>query len=102
MQKIWSYLYTTATTPVEIQKLHDYPDFGKDAPLAGFGFGLPISRLYSQYFGGDLQVMSMEGYGTDAYLFLHRVGDIAEPNLNPHLMPSTANYVSRNPLGLVR
>jgi pyruvate dehydrogenase kinase 2/3/4 len=38
-----------------------------------------LSRLYARYFGGDLQVLSMDGYGTDAYLHLNRLGNIAEP-----------------------
>jgi hypothetical protein len=38
----------------------------------GFGYGLPISRCYARYFGGDLRLISMEGYGTDAYLHLSR------------------------------
>ena len=35
----------------------------EDSPvvLAGYGYGLPISRLYARYFGGDLQIISMEG-----------------------------------------
>ena len=45
---------------------------------AGFGYGLPVTRLYARYFGGDLQVMSMEGYGTDAYLHLNKLGDSEE------------------------
>ena len=46
---------------------------------AGYGYGLPISRLYARYFGGDLQVVSMEGYGTDVYLHLNRLGNVQEP-----------------------
>lgn len=65
-------------------------------PLAGLGFGLPLSRhgadsyplpltmltskcrLYSQYFGGSFDIFSIEGYGTDVYLKLSRSGEIAE------------------------
>ena len=54
-------------------------DFGRGSPLAGLGYGLPISRSYARYFGGDLVIVSMEGYGTDAYLHLSRLGDNQEP-----------------------
>jgi pyruvate dehydrogenase kinase 2/3/4 len=46
--------------------------------LAGYGFGLPLSRLYSQYFGGDLDIKSMEGFGTDAYCHLNALGTNCE------------------------
>ena len=45
---------------------------------AGLGVGLPLSRLFARYFGGDLEVMSIPGYGTDAYLRLNKLGDSEE------------------------
>eukprot|EP00250_Pteridium_aquilinum_P006850 c16686_g1_i1 orf=190-912(-) len=74
ISKIWSYLYSTADSPSDSGCSQDLP-----AEMAGYGFGLPISRLYARYFGGDLQIMSMEGYGTDAYLHLTRLGNVQEP-----------------------
>ncbi|KAH7373243.1 hypothetical protein KP509_17G046100 [Ceratopteris richardii] len=74
ISKIWSYLYSTADTPSVSGNSRDMP-----SAMAGYGFGLPISRLHARYFGGDLQVMSMEGYGTDAYLHLTRLGNVQEP-----------------------
>ncbi|KAF8047346.1 hypothetical protein N665_3081s0004 [Sinapis alba] len=77
LPKIFTYLYSTARNPLE-----EDVDLGTaDVPLtmAGYGYGLPISRLYARYFGGDLQIISMEGYGTDAYLHLSRLGDSQEP-----------------------
>ena len=40
---------------------------------------LPLTRRYARYFGGDLNIMSMEGYGTDAFLHLSRLGNKDEP-----------------------
>ncbi|NXT29955.1 PDK2 kinase, partial [Syrrhaptes paradoxus] len=61
IERLFSYMYSTAPTP----------QLGSGgAPLAGFGYGLPISRLYAKYFQGDLQLFSMEGFGTDAVIYL--------------------------------
>lgn len=38
--------------------------------IAGLGYGLPMSRLYARYFGGSLDLMSLEGWGTDVFLKL--------------------------------
>ena len=34
------------------------------SPLAGFGFGLGMARIYSEYFGGSFNISSEEGTGT--------------------------------------
>jgi pyruvate dehydrogenase kinase 2/3/4 len=79
VQKIWSYLFTTADPSIQENMMRGSPDHGTDSPLAGLGYGLPISRSYARYFGGDLSIMSMEGYGTDAFVYLARLGDTREP-----------------------
>ncbi|EDU48535.1 kinase isozyme 4, mitochondrial precursor [Pyrenophora tritici-repentis Pt-1C-BFP] len=74
---VWTYMYTTVDQTPSLD-----PDFNKSdfkAPMAGFGYGLPISRLYARYFGGDLKLISMEGYGTDVYLHLNRLSSSSEP-----------------------
>ncbi|OUC49563.1 hypothetical protein D917_00963 [Trichinella nativa] len=61
--KLFNYMYTTASLP-------SVENVEYDAPMAGLGYGLPLSRLYARYFLGDLFLFSMEGYGTDACLYL--------------------------------
>ena len=34
---------------------------GQQASLSGYGCGLPLARLYANYFGGDIDLKSMEG-----------------------------------------
>ena len=77
LPKIWTYLYSTALSPLD--DMEDTGEADGPAVLAGYGYGLPLSRLYARYFGGDLQIISMEGYGTDAYLHLNRLGNVQEP-----------------------
>merc|ERR1712154_381245 len=64
-QRIWSYMYSTAPSRADSWE-------HKGTPLAGYGVGLPISRLYACYLGGSLHVMSMPGQGTSAYICLQR------------------------------
>lgn len=56
---VWTYMYTTVDTTPDLDPEFNKSDF--KAPMAGFGYGLPISRLYARYFGGDLKLISMEG-----------------------------------------
>ncbi|KAK0228194.1 hypothetical protein IW262DRAFT_1471903 [Armillaria fumosa] len=38
--------------------------------IAGLGYGLPMSKLYARYFGGTLDLKSLEGWGSDVFLKL--------------------------------
>jgi pyruvate dehydrogenase kinase 2/3/4 len=37
--------------------------------------GLPLSRVYAEYWAGKLEVHSLEGYGVDAFLQISRLGN---------------------------
>ena len=57
------------------------------------GFGLPLARIYARYFGGELTIKSMEGYGVDAYLYLPVLGRACE-NLPESVSKSPGNLDS--------
>ncbi|CAM9858693.1 pyruvate dehydrogenase (acetyl-transferring) kinase isozyme 2, mitochondrial-like [Lampetra fluviatilis] len=62
IDRLFNYMYSTAPRP--------RMDTSRAAPLAGFGYGLPLSRLYARYFQGDIHLYSMEGHGTSALVYL--------------------------------
>ena len=78
-EKMFQYLYTTSPSPSLT---------AESVPLSGFGYGLPLSRLYARcsicskyvlkhtyllpprYFQGDIKAASYENHGTDIYIYV--------------------------------
>jgi len=90
--KIFNYMYSTAP---QVVLPSDGGSFGaglsaETLPMHGLGYGLPLSRLYARYFKGDIQIASVDGYGTDVYVYLQRLSHMAQENLPVYNAVSSA------------
>jgi len=75
MGNLFKYLFTTAG---RIGKAHvNTVKESSVPPLAGLGYGLPLSRLYARYFRGDLDISSVHGVGTDCFIYLRSMQEKA-------------------------
>jgi signal transduction histidine kinase len=83
-KRIWDYGFTTARDLAKEKASpgsslsEESPDTKKKFEIAGFGVGLPLSRLYARYFGGDVLLSQMYGHGTDVLINLNRLGNLTE------------------------
>lgn len=73
-REAWQYGWTTVSPEPNdgdpIQPMGNRSDYHMKTELAGFGFGLPLTRLHAQYFGGDVFMQALPGHGIDMYLLL--------------------------------
>lgn len=69
-ENLFHYMYSTAPRP-------DMGSGGGQAPMAGLGYGLPLSRLYARYFRGDIALTSLHGVGTDVVVYLRALAEDA-------------------------
>lgn len=44
-------------------------------PNLRLGMGLPMSRVYAEYWAGSLELHSLEGYGVDVFLQISKLGN---------------------------
>jgi len=63
------YLYTSASR-VKLTGNDMGGTTSTSTPMHGLGYGLPLSKLYARYFGGDMKMASCDGHGTDMYIYL--------------------------------
>lgn len=63
------------------EDLHLAGKLDDERPHLNLGIGLALSKIYANYWGGDLDLTSINGFGTDIYLSLSKGYNQAE-NLN--------------------
>lgn len=95
-RKIFNYMYSTASDKMSYEGIgggsYGVGISASTLPMHGLGYGLPLSRLYARYFRGDIKVVSVDGFGTDVYVYLQRLSHMAQENLPVY------NYVSSSKL----
>nr|CAG8539794.1 10943_t:CDS:2 [Entrophospora candida] len=48
---------------------------GIGGPIAGLGYGLPLARIYANYFGGSMKLVSLHGHGCDVFIKLKHIDE---------------------------
>ncbi|CAO3587531.1 unnamed protein product [Absidia cylindrospora] len=90
-QNIWSFgqhasenfhhVKTWAATVMDEQQQHigDAGNIKDKVPMnMPLGMGLPMSKVYAEYWGGDINIQTLHGFGSDAYLRIPKLGDQME------------------------
>eukprot|EP00939_MAST-03C_sp_MAST-3C-sp1_P005148 g5148.t1 len=64
-----------STEPVEICEEFEIAS----VPIfSGFGYGLPMARLFIKYLGGSLRILPVENVGTDVYVYIPKTSALRE------------------------
>jgi len=83
LQLIWSHFYSTSSDSV-YKNIEDPSTLLDSSVLSGFGFGLPITKMLVQYFGGDIFLNSIHGICTDVHLYFQGNEDPKYNRINPN------------------
>eukprot|EP00158_Paraphelidium_tribonemae_P009432 Partr_v1_DN28865_c0_g1_i3_m34474 putative Branched chain ketoacid dehydrogenase kinase len=77
LKSVWKYSFSTVSededflsAAMQLSVVH-----GTGGPMAGLGFGLPMTKIYSGWAGGSINLVSLDGYGTDVFLRLPFIGN---------------------------
>ena len=62
IKKVLTYSYST----------ENIDDFDREFIIGGFGFGLPLAKVYAKYFKGDIIVNPKKNCGTDVFIYLDK------------------------------
>jgi len=73
------HIKTSTSLSAELGHTHPYDSslssLSSRPPNLRLGMGLPLSRVYAEYWAGNLELHSLEGYGVDAFLQISKLGN---------------------------
>lgn len=83
LEKVPAMAATMQELKVSERKPHRDPSYHEGSldsltsrpPDLRLGMGLPMSRVYAEYWAGSLELHSLEGYGVDAFLQISKLGN---------------------------
>jgi len=94
-RKVFNYMFSTAPGVVSEDGSYGTVGLADDVlPMHGLGYGLPLSRVYARYFKGDIVMASVDGHGTDTYVYLQRLSHMATESLPVYNSSSSARLKS--------
>ncbi|KAI1000848.1 hypothetical protein K3495_g7348 [Podosphaera aphanis] len=82
-----SLLQTVPASPPPSSQIQSHGTYGNDLDISSLnnlserpsnlrlGMGLPLSRVYAEYWAGSLEVHNLEGYGVDTFLRISKLGN---------------------------
>jgi signal transduction histidine kinase len=88
LQQVWEYSYTTVDDDADVgNQTGSYDGIfataakmavitGTGGQMAGLGYGLPMTRIYAQWAGGSLDLISLYEHGCDVFLRLPHIGNV--------------------------
>ena len=47
-------------------------DTNRKPIISGYGFGLPLARIYARYFNGNIILLPYDEIGTDTIIYLNK------------------------------
>ena len=71
--KIWYFSYSSSK--IDEKDILEDNDFSISTPLSGFGYGLPITNIYADFFNStkhNIVLLSEYGKGTTVYLYIRK------------------------------
>lgn len=64
-----------SSRPVQASHQGSLSSLASRPPNLRLGMGLPLSRIYAEYWAGTLEIQSLHGYGVDAFLQISKLGN---------------------------